>query len=120
MLAPLAPTLEKLNLGYNKLGGTITDDIAAFTKLNELDLHDMGLKGAWHDQAYRARKRIEKRIACAGPVPKELSKLTNLAKLFLHGNAALEKPPGCPVDRDGDMCYNSKEEVAAFLRCLDA
>ena len=46
LLAPLAPTLEKLNLGYNKLGGTITDDIAAFTKLTELELFGMGLEGA--------------------------------------------------------------------------
>ena len=35
LLAPLAPTLEKLHLGGNKLGGTITDDIAAFTGLTE-------------------------------------------------------------------------------------
>ena len=40
--------------------------------------------------------------------------LTNLNKLDLLGNE-LQKPNGCP---DGDMCYNSKEEVAAFLRCL--
>ena len=51
-------------------------------------------------------------------MPKELSYLTNLEKLSLHGNNALQKPPGCPVDSDGDMYYNSKEEVAAFLGCL--
>ena len=34
-----------LNLSYNKLGGTITDDIAAFTKLTELTLDGMGLDG---------------------------------------------------------------------------
>ena len=45
MLKPLAPTLMKLDLGYNKLRGTITDDIAAFTKLTSLDLADMGLQG---------------------------------------------------------------------------
>ena len=28
LLAPLAPTLVELHLGGNKLGGTITDDIA--------------------------------------------------------------------------------------------
>ena len=47
LLAPLAPTLKKLGLGGNKLGGTITDDIAAFTKLTELNLYDMGLEGAF-------------------------------------------------------------------------
>ena len=45
LLAPLAPKLEELNLGGNKLGGTITDDITAFTKLTELGLSDMGLGG---------------------------------------------------------------------------
>ena len=46
LLAPLAPTLEKLNLGLNNLGGTITEDIAAFTKLTTLVLNSMSLKGA--------------------------------------------------------------------------
>ena len=46
MLKPLAPTLMKLDLSGNKLGGTITDDIAAFTKLTELRLYDMDLEGA--------------------------------------------------------------------------
>ena len=45
LIAPLASKLEKLYLSNNKLGGTITDDIAAFTKLTELRLDDMGLKG---------------------------------------------------------------------------
>ena len=45
LLAPLAPTLEMLHLGSNELGGTITDDIAAFTKLTDLDLSDMNLEG---------------------------------------------------------------------------
>ena len=47
MLLPLAPTLETLVLDGNKLGGTITDDIAAFTKLNELRLSYMDLKGTF-------------------------------------------------------------------------
>ena len=45
MLLPLAPTLETLALGGNKLGGTITDDIASFAKLSTLFLYGMGLKG---------------------------------------------------------------------------
>ena len=43
--------------------------------------------------------------------------LTNLEFLSLHGNN-LQKPNGCPTDSDGDMFYDSKEKVAAFLRCL--
>ena len=45
LLAPLASNLEILSLGGNKLGGTITDDISAFTKLTELQLDQMGLEG---------------------------------------------------------------------------
>ena len=37
----------KLNLGGNELGGTITDDITAFTKLDTLDLEGMDLKGTF-------------------------------------------------------------------------
>ena len=52
LLSPLAPTLKKLNLGGNKLGGTITGDIMAFTKLTELRLVGMRLEG-------------ESRVGCA-------------------------------------------------------
>ena len=46
LLMPLAPKLEVLWLGGNKLGRTITGEIAAFTKLTALNLADMGLDGA--------------------------------------------------------------------------
>ena len=47
MLAPLAPTLEKLNLGDNyNVRGTITADIVVFTKLTELGLNSTNLQGA--------------------------------------------------------------------------
>ena len=45
LLAPLASNLEILSLDSNKLGGTITDDISAFTKLTMLSLTGMGLEG---------------------------------------------------------------------------
>ena len=58
MLLPLAPTLKMLGLGGNKLGGTITDDIASFAKLEYLWLSGMGLKGTFaHDPAYKERLR---------------------------------------------------------------
>ena len=57
-------------------------------------------------------------IARTGTVPKELSNLANLEQLFLFGNDALEKPSGCPVHSSMGMYYDSKEKVAAFLRCL--
>ena len=47
MLLPLAPTLETLELNGNELGGTITDDIAAFAKVKRLTLQGMGLKGTF-------------------------------------------------------------------------
>ena len=46
IFAPLASTLEVLSLSGNKLGGTITPDIAAFTKLTFLGLSAMDLEGA--------------------------------------------------------------------------
>ena len=44
---PLAPTLQVLNLGHNKLGGMISDEIVTFTKLTWLSLANMGLEGAF-------------------------------------------------------------------------
>ena len=44
MLSPLT-NLEVLALSGNKLGGRFTAEVAAFTKLNELSLVDMGLDG---------------------------------------------------------------------------
>ena len=46
LLKPLASTLEKLDLGFNKLGGTLTEDISAYGKLTELRLSGMGIGGA--------------------------------------------------------------------------
>ena len=37
--------------------------------VTKIDLSGHFLRGAWYDQAYRARKRIEKRIARAGTLP---------------------------------------------------
>ena len=47
MLKPLAPTLMKLDLSSNELIGTITDDIAAFTKVTDLCLPSMVLEGTF-------------------------------------------------------------------------
>ena len=46
LLAPLAPTLQELNLKDNKLGGAITADVAAFTNLTYIDLQGMDLESA--------------------------------------------------------------------------
>jgi hypothetical protein len=43
--------------------------------------------------------------------------LTKLTTLQLHENK-LQVPEGAPTDSDGDMYYNSREEVAAFQTCL--
>ena len=47
LFVPFASTLEKLDLAGNKLGGAITEDITAFTKLTELRLSSMDLEGAF-------------------------------------------------------------------------
>ena len=71
MLKPLAPTLETLVLGGNKLGGTITDDIAAFTKLTELRLWGMDLKGTFVDtRARSAHATRRKRIGDFSHIPR--------------------------------------------------
>ena len=55
---PLAPTLQELKLGGNKLGGMISDEIVTFTKLTKLDLANMGLEGAFVlNQFYTKKKR---------------------------------------------------------------
>ena len=59
LLVPLASTLEKLNLGGNKLGGTITDDIATFTKLTQLTLNEMSLDGEFPFGTVTAQQRAE-------------------------------------------------------------
>ena len=41
--------------------------------------------------------------------------LTNLEYLDLCYNDDLQKPNGCPTDLRGDMFYDNKEQVAAFL-----
>ena len=45
LLAPLAPRLQQLNLGYNNLGGTITNDFGVFKVLERLALEQTGLRG---------------------------------------------------------------------------
>jgi len=44
LLSPLA-NLEVLNLNHNKFGGSFTAEVAAFTKLKELRLFNMGIDG---------------------------------------------------------------------------
>ena len=61
MLKPLAPTLEVLVLSGNKLGGTITDDIAAFTKLTIFFLDSMNLKGTFVDTRARSARHTHER-----------------------------------------------------------
>lgn len=46
LLSPIASALEVLKLGGNTLGGTVPSDVAAFSKLTDLDLTSMGLTGA--------------------------------------------------------------------------
>ena len=71
MLKPLAPTLETLVLSGNKLGGTITDDIAAFTKLTSLNLGGMDLKGTFvSTRARSARATRRNRIGDFSHVPR--------------------------------------------------
>ena len=56
----------KVDLYDNKPGFTLPSNIGELgDDITELDLRNCSLHGAWYDQTYRARKRIEKRIAQA-------------------------------------------------------
>ena len=106
LLAPLASTLEQLNLGYNKLGGTITPDIAAFTKLTKLGLSHMGLEGASLGLPSVTARRSELRVACiarAGPIPVELLrwKFVEGRTVELKDNEGLELPSNIGELSDG-------------------
>ena len=46
LLAPLASSLEELDLSGNELGGSLTPKIAVLAKLKVLKLKKMGLEGA--------------------------------------------------------------------------
>ena len=71
MLKPLAPTLETLGLSGNKLGGFITDDIAAFTMLTSLNLYGMDLKGMFVDTRARSAHAMRRnRIRDFSHVPR--------------------------------------------------
>ena len=50
----------------------------------------------------------------SGEIPQSLKSLCNLTKLGLYGNG-LVVPAGAPLDSDGDMWYDTAEQVAAFL-----
>jgi len=90
LLAPLAPNLENLNLGYNKLGGTITEHIAVFTKLTVLTLWGMGLSGAIPEPIGNLTNLQTLNLgsnALSGAIPESIGNLTNLQHLYLNGNA---------------------------------
>ena len=54
----------------------------------------------------------------SGRVPKELAKLANLTKLYLHENEGLQFPDGARLHPTGVMAYTDREAVAAFQACL--
>ena len=115
----------------NKIRGVIPADIGKLTNLKKLSLRSNKLEGSCallspprgESRSLRVvlsftRPLPLRRASPAGRVPSELKQLTRLEKLWIGGNSALEKPPGCPLDDGGFMYYNDKKKVAAFLACL--
>ena len=90
LLAPLATTLEVLKLGGNSLRGSITSDIAHFTRLRTLELNSMGLQG-WYRSPYTNVLRppvilFRRFDSFSGDLPNELGNLINLTSLNLEEN----------------------------------
>ena len=99
LLAPSASTLEKLILGGNKLGGTITTDIAAFTKLTTLALHNMGLEGkvTWPSPGIPCRIDFTDFMNfCAGELPLALIRM---------------KAKGCKVDLEDNKGFTLPSNI---------
>ena len=72
-LAPLASSLEVLDLSDNELGGTIPSHIKIFTKLKKLALHDMGLDGEICRTQQTCVVCLLKCFSCfTGELPKQL------------------------------------------------
>ena len=70
LLSPLT-NLEELNLSCNKIGGTITSDVAVLTKLKKLELYNMGLDGEI-GSTRTERLRMLLTFLFTGNVPKDL------------------------------------------------
>ena len=86
LLSPLT-SLEELNLSYNNMDGTITSDVAVFTKLKKLKLWSMGLDGkigSIRTELQRLASNLT--LSCTGIIPVELGQLVNLTRLWLHHN----------------------------------
>ena len=99
LLLPLKK-IEELNLGGNKLGGTITPDVGVFSNLKKLILNNMGLDG----KSFRTQHTC---VVCLltfslfpGELPKELGQLTNLTRFDVSNNVQYEK------DEDGEDDYD--------------
>ena len=89
LLTPVASTLEVLCLGGNALGGTITSDIVAFTRLTTLLLFFMDVEGAPLPRLLPSSLEL---LVLAdndftGGIPSEWGALTNLEELDLARNA---------------------------------
>ena len=88
LLSPLT-NLEELSLGGNKLGGTITSDVAVFTKLKKLALYSMELDGKIGSTRSEFFIVLSWRIrSFAGQLP-ELGKLQNLTYFDVSNNMLL-------------------------------
>ena len=124
----LSGTLYSSDGTPHEFTGGIPAEWISMTNLKELKMANCGLDGesAFPVTPRRSEFRSETRQtlnwkaetttrARAGTVPAEMRSLINLEILDLWDNRKLQRPKACP---DGDMCYESKVEVAAFLRCL--
>ena len=72
------------------MGGTITSDVAVFTKLKKLELYSMELDGKIGSTRTERLRILMTFTFSAGELPKELGKLANLT----HFDASWNKLQG--------------------------
>ena len=98
----LPSSLERLVLFANQLGGTITSDFAAFSKLKDLDLDEMGLTAPPLDETIELLTPVAPslEVLCVGgnrlggTIPSDIELFTRLTTLVLF-----DMDVGAPLPR---------------------
>ena len=113
--------LRRLNLGVNKLTGPIPVALLRWKCVEgrDVELHgNAGLElpenvGELGEDVWKI-DLVNHNLR--GSVPGSIVKLVNLERLYLGG--AMQKPLGCPVNERGEMAYDTRKQIRAFMRAI--